>query len=309
MPPRRPKIRGNLSKKNPAKIKFLFILLTLLGLIFSIYKIYSRKNLWSGEQKMAVVVQENKEDVSILIFDPVSEEITRISIPGNTQVEVAGNLGVWKIKSVWDLGKNENLDGSLLAKTVAKNFKFPVYVWSDKGILGFLSTNPFDVIKAIVLPYETKLGVIDKILIGSFSLNIKNANRIDVDLRETLFLKKLTLTDGTEGFGISNLSSQNILAKFADHSISGKNYTVIIRDSTGEPGVSEKVGEIVEVFGGKVASIKKEEDKDALCAVWGKDTEIAKKVASIFGCELNSDPFEGNFDLEITLGNKFTHSF
>jgi len=67
MPPRRPKIRGNLSKKNPAKIKFLFILLTLLGLIFSIYKIYSRKNLWSGEQKMAVVVQEIAKELEIKI--------------------------------------------------------------------------------------------------------------------------------------------------------------------------------------------------------------------------------------------------
>src|SRR3990167_8549631 len=104
MPAQKRKVRNYRPKKtNPAKIYLIYIfgVLVLIAIPFLYKNIFSRK-YFNGVDKMSLAVQEKSGDVSILVFDPVRQEITKVRIPGDTQVEVAGGLGVWKIKSIWE---------------------------------------------------------------------------------------------------------------------------------------------------------------------------------------------------------------
>src|SRR3989344_5653706 len=103
--------RGKNNKKR-SKI-YVYLFLIILGVSLFLYFVTSRK-YWDGEGRLTLAVQKLDGDVNIVTFDPKTSEIFNIRIPGSTEVEVANQLGVWKLKSVWELSMQENLEGSLL---------------------------------------------------------------------------------------------------------------------------------------------------------------------------------------------------
>ena len=126
------------------------------------------------------------------------------------------------------------------------------------------------------------------------------------------FLVKQKLNDSQMGYVLAGNVSQRLTIYFADGNFesgttSGSSLRVAIGDATGVPGVADKVGAIIEVMGGKVVSINKKEAADTDCTVSGSNPMAVKKVASIFSCKVSTE--NGNFDLEIDLGQKFAKRF
>lgn len=283
-----------------------FILVALFAL-FAFYLVLTTK-YWNSKEKLSLAMMSSDGTVVVSVLDPKNGEITNISIPKNTQVESARELGTWKIKSIWALGVNEKLGGRLLKDTVLKNFKFPVSVWADEQALGFASGDTLAVLKAMLFPYDTNLKMGDRLRIGIFSLGLGNSKRTDLDLAKSGYLKKTRLTDGEEGYTVSGKIPKDLLVVFSDPEISRLGLKVHIRDASGNSRVAQEVAEVIEVMGAKVAAVSKEPKASSDCSIRGSNF-FAKDVAKLLSCKLEKEGPEGKFDLELEIGDGFAGRF
>jgi len=265
--------------------------------------------LWSRDSKLTMVINQEEGDVLLAVFNPAVEEITTIVIPQNTQLRAARQLGTWKAGSLWQLGKNEKLEGKLLQETVTYYLKLPVIAWADSPAEGFANGGLIGLLKAAALPYETNLKIGDRIKLALFSFSVKNFKKEEINLAETNLLRKTRLIDGEEGFILVGDLPVSIQSLFSDLEISQKKMSLLISDATGKKGVAEQVGEVVEVLGAKVAAIKNEEKGEFDCLVSGGDRRAVGKLARVFSCEKTKEPPSGNFDLEIRIGEGFARRF
>ena len=302
---KRAKQKAKRNGKNSYK-KLLFIFLVPL-LVFLLITLQTR--FWKSSEKTFLAISKEGGEVAISVFDPELEKITNIIIPKNTEVDVARQLGRWKLGSVRELGENEDLEGMLLAETIVKHFKLPVAAWADSPALGFAEGDILGIVKASLLPYKTNLGIGDKLKLGLFSIRIKNLKRENIDFSEGNILKKVTLIGGEEGYVLAGRLPNYIVALFSNPDISSEGATVIILDATGKANVAEDVGEVIEVMGVKIANIKKEEVADFDCEVKGKDKELLEEITQVFSCKKLKVMPEGNFDLEIKIGKDFTRRY
>jgi hypothetical protein len=304
--------RRSSKKKKRSVFKVTLFLVIFFFVILPLTYFLTVRNHWNGKDKLSVVIRKESGDIVISTFDPGVGEIINIAIPANTQVEVARGLGLWEMGSVWELAENEGLMGDLVVETVTRYFKFPVYIWADQQAIGFTDTNLLSTIKAGLYPYKTNLSLVDRVRITLFAIRVQNPDRVDIDLSKTPLLKEATFIDGTKGFVVASSSPYKILSIFSDPLISKEGSIVVIKDASGNVGLAEKAGEIIEVLGAKVVSIKKEsrhQDTNSDCLVKGKKIETARKIAKIFSCRLIKGEVEGNFDLEIMMGEEFAKRY
>lgn len=286
-----------------AKLLVLPVLLILILLFFKISDKY-----WNGSDKFGYVFRLPNGDIATTVLDPKLSEETTLIIPGDTQVDVAGNYGTFRVKNVWQLGIDEKLDGRLLAGTVTKNFLFPVFLWSDSDIESLKDGNLFGTLKFIISPKKTNIPLGDRVMAGLFSLQLKSIDKTEINLGTSKFLQKVKLNDGQTGFLINGAVSGRLTAYFSDNDFADSSLRVEIIDATETPGVSDKVGQVIQVLGGKVVSVeKKTEDANLDCMVTGNNSKIVRKISNLFGCrELKEKSI---FDLEIRLGSKFARRF
>ncbi len=289
------------SKKVKSRIlKYLFLfffLVFFIGLIFLFGKVFGE-----GFEKTILVVKGADGGADVVIFDPETEELIRILIPAETQVEVARSLGVWRLRSLWELGRYEGVNGALVAKTITGFFNFPVYYWAESSHK-ILDLNPINIFKVVFFS-KTNLSLKDKIKLTLFSLGVKNVKRIDIDLSQTPYLKKEVLIDGEEGY-ILTQAPKDIFVFFAEPVFAKRGLRIMLVDSTGTFQVSEKISKILEVMGGKVVLLTKEEPKELNCVVGGKDERILKKLVLLFSCDVEDQPPPENFDLKLIVGKEF----
>lgn len=300
-----PRLRGKGKdrKKILAKIVVFAFVVLFFGFLF-----LKVKDVWMGKAKIFLAIRSEDEGANVAIFDQDLGEIVSIYIPPTTQVEVAQDLGVWRLESVWKIGIREGLGGGLLAKTITKQFKFPVYFWADSPAQGLIKASPIKLLRAVFFKYGTNLSFIQRLGLAVFSLNVKNFKRVEIDLAQTSYLSRTRLVDGQEGYVVSERPPQNIMVLFADPRLSEKVINIMIIDKTGKSGVAEEVGKILEVLGGKVASFSKEKEEDFNCYVKG-DRYIVTSIAPLFSCKVVQGQTSGIFDFEISLGSEFAKNF
>lgn len=285
-------------------LKFILPAIILL-VIFAIFK-FSTK-YWNGKDKFAFTYRLDSGDVAVNVLDPKLGELTTLVIPGDTQVEVARNLGELRIKNVWQLGINEKIGGSLLAETVTQGFLFPVFLWSSQDANSLVTGNTFGILRFIFFPKSTNIPFGDRVSVSLFALRVGDLGKDSLDLGKNQFLTKRKLSDGQMGYVTSETISQRLTMYFADNSFADKSLRVAIEDATGTSDVADKVGQIVEVLGGKVVSIDKKSMEETDCKVFGVNSGAVKKIAEIFSCKITNA--SGDFDLEIDLGSAFAKRF
>ncbi|KKQ41060.1 MAG: hypothetical protein US60_C0047G0011 [Microgenomates group bacterium GW2011_GWC1_37_8] len=306
MSARRRKNIRNISIGGRKKKIFMYLSFSLFLLLFFLYFKNSTK-YWNGEEKVSVVINADSE-INVVTFDPRTKEIINIIIPGDTQVDVAESKGIYNLKNVWELGKQQGSGGNLVARTVTKNFKFPVYIWAGRYAKGFISGELFSALKVLFLPYETNLTFGDKLGLTIFSMKVKNPKRVDILLSDTNLLEKATLEDGSEGYIIKGNTSQKIMSVFTNLAMSENIYRIMITDRTGDVGFSESVSEILNVLGGKVVAINKEVRHAGVCEIKGKDENILELITKLLPCTISKEG-KSNFDLEVVLNEDFEKRF
>lgn len=296
-------------KKRSGKVTGLFYkvilpILLILG-IFTFYKLSTK--YWNGTDKFILANRLENGDAAVNVLDPKLDEFTSLIIPGDTQVDVARNYGEFRIKSVWQLGVNEKLGGSLLAQTVTQNFLFPVTLWSDSDAASLFDGNTLGILRFMFFPKSTNIGFGDRVSAGIFAMQTQSSSKNLLDIGKSQFLLKQKLNDGLPGYILNGVMSPRLTAYFSDNSLANINLRVAIGDGTGVSGVAEAVGQIIEVMGGKIVSIDKKDGNNTDCLVFGSDGEAVKKIAGLFNCKVTKDT--GNFDTEIDLGSAFAKRF
>jgi hypothetical protein len=290
-------------------LTFLKFVIPLVILLFLSFFLFLNTKLYSRNHKLTLVSQKKNGDIAISVFDPKENEITAYTIPGNTQLIVSRQLGTWKVKSIIQLGINENIGGKLLAETIIRNFNFPIIAWQEGGGEGFVSGKFGSLVKDIFFSGKTNLSLSDRINLGIMSLGVADQARSERDFTETGILRKTRLVDGEEGYVLSGEPSTAISSVFAENENNNNVIKVAIIDATGIRNIAEKIGKTIENLGTKVVSIQDEEVSDTDCFVSGKDKEIVERVALIFSCQEEKAKNEETFDLILRLGQKFAKRF
>jgi hypothetical protein len=255
---------------------------------------------WNDHDKFSFAFQNSEGKVGVVVLDPALNEQTTLIIPGDTEVIVARSYGTLRIKNIWQLGVNEKLGGGLLAQTVTQSFLFPTNLWSDCDMS--------DVWKFIFASKQTNIPFGDRLAAGIFVLRINAIDKTEIDLGVSQFLRKQTLTDGKPGYVTAGNISGRLTIYFADNNFANKNIKFVLVDATGSHIVASKVGQILEVMGGKVVEVDKRAEETSFdCEVSGNNPDVVKKVAVLFSCK--KIPDKSNFDLEMRLGTKFAKRF
>jgi hypothetical protein len=292
---RRKKIAKFREKKNRRGFSFkklLFLLFVIFGITFYVW---ATSRAFAKNSKLTVVVGGG-EQVTISTFDRERGTISNLTIPESTQVSVSRQLGSWPAESVWRLGQNEGLNGTLLAETILKNFKIPVVAWADGNYLKFAWS-------------KTNLGVGDRLRLAIFSWGVAPSRKTNIDLGTFGILKKTRLVGGEEGFLVNDNIPESLYYLFADPKINSANLRIEVQNKAINRNGAEVVTGVLEVLGGKVAAISNKESKEFLCEVSGRDKQIVSKIASIFGCETTTFDKSENFDLTIIIGEEFAKRY
>ncbi len=303
--------RVNRVEKKASKFKHLkFIIYAFLAVLLIIFlKKVSTKKYLKNTDKVNIAIQEKNGDVSLVIFDLVNTELTRIIIPGNTEIESAHNFGNFRLKKIWQLSYNEGIGGKLLSQTLTKYFKFPNFIWADSDALNFISSNPIDCIKPIFIPFKTNLELGDKIVLSRFCMKVNNIDRTEIDLAKSSFIKKTKLIDGEEGYVLSGLPSPKLYSNLNYFAGSKEGIKIAIKDGTENPSAAIEIGEIAEIMGAKVASIIRTNKEDVSCMVKSKDSKMLDIFSSLFGCIKSKEVPDENFNLEMIIGSRFSKEF
>jgi len=305
MPARR-RNRREKNKERQRRYPFVrYILLTAL-VVFLVVLFSFGGRVFKGDRKLVMVIPSN-EAITISIFDPAINEITSVSVPATTEVDVSRNLGKWRIGSVWELGENEKLGGRLLAETVIKNFYAPATSWfSEKG-LAYIEASPVNILSAIFSPGDTNLNFMDRVHLALFSLKVKEFKKTSLDLTETTFLAATKLRDGQEGYTVSKSIPQRLLVLFSDDFLVKGGGKAFITNSTGNPYFAKDLGKIIEVIGAKVVSVSNESEGDYDCVVVSSDKNIVQTIVTAFDCKYVKGGREG--EIEIRIGEQFEKRF
>lgn len=303
MPARR-RNRKAINKKRPSKKIYIFVLLALAFFAFLFFLRSGRRN-WNGKDKIAVAIRNDSDGVDLVVFDPLVEEIFRLKVPGSTQIDVSNQLGIWRLESVWKLGEQEDLGGELLSRSITKSLKLPVYLWADRQALGLIEGGMTKRLSAVFSNYETNLSRGDRVALALFAMQVDNASFVEMDLSDTSFLEKKKLLDGEEGYVTTGSPPRKVAFAFSQPILEEDAARIRIRDATQTYKIAEEMGEALENLGGKVSAITRENGIGVACELRSKLKEVSVLVSSLYPCKVSEKPPEGNFDLEIYLGEDF----
>lgn len=296
-------------KQKKGRVDGLFIKLGLILFIAIVLFGFLRLNTkyWNGHDKISYVFGLPGGDVGITVLDPKLTELTTLTIPGDTEVDVAENYGTLRIKNVWQLSENEKLAGRLLPETISQNFLFPVYLWSGQNGKNIGEEDLGGIFEFVFANRNTNIPIGDRLYIGLFALKVGSLGKTQINLGASQFLHKETLNDGHPGYRLSGTPPEKLTVYFSDNDLSDSPPRIYIVDATGSPGVSDKIGQILEVLGGKVVSIDKKNTDLSDCVILGSKKAVVQKVARFFSCK----PISGQtaFDLEVRIGQAFAQRF
>jgi len=302
--------RALIEKKNKTTKLSSFVFkfglpIILILVVFVFFKFSSRH--WNGTDKFTLAYTMENGNVGVSVFDPKVGEITTLVIPADTQVSIARNYGELRIKNVWQLGVNEKIGGRLLSETITKNFLFPVFLWSQNDAQSLIDGSALGRLRFVLFPKSTNVKFGDRLSLVIFVARTNGNNRNLIDLGKNKYLDKKKLNDGETGYVSVGQISPRLAVYFADNVFSNGNVRVVVKDATGVAGAADRVGQIIEVMGGKIVAVNKVAVVGSDCTVSGSDTEAVKKIMALFSCKSGSG--KGMGDLEIDLGSNFAKRF
>jgi hypothetical protein len=303
------KRKNKIKKRSYLKIFIILLLVLAVGVFIRLLN----NSLFGNEKKIAVSVGRSDGDAEVIIFNLKDPEITRLLIPGNTEIDSSYNLGKWRVKSLIKLGNQEGIGGGkLLMRSIVKSMKFPLLAWVEgDNFSGIADGNIRGIIK-IFYPFKTNLKFRDKLTIAAFTLKVANSKRMSIDLSDTNYLKEVTLGDGEMGYQITRDFPKQLYSQFTYESLLQANPKIVINDYTKSHYVSEEISKIIEIMGSKVTYVYKKEPngKDG-CSVIGKSKDLIPVIAKLFSCSLevgSGDKLEENV-IELNLNEGFEKSF
>ncbi|KKR10663.1 MAG: hypothetical protein A3D24_01045 [Candidatus Blackburnbacteria bacterium RIFCSPHIGHO2_02_FULL_39_13] len=297
------------------RLVFVFILICTVILSWELYRSW-KERIWTLDTRFTVVAAT--ADPTIYSYSPKSGKIIVIKISEKTQVDVAGEYGKWLAGSLWELGWQEGKKGELLRYSLQNSLGLPIDGWIDKdGVslfegrgLGFVSAFS----KAITSRgIKTNLDFFDRlnVLIATSKVGIGDRRRIDLETQGVL--KRITLADGEEGLEIVPDQARVAFEPLRDDTVFAESKRVVVINSSDKSGLASEVGRILSTLGTRVVGTQTNKDVVENCVLRGLKSDLetvtAKKVAEVFGCDLEEKEPLSPTDFEIILGENFAKNY
>ena len=161
--------KNKVAKKQSNVFKFV---IPAIFLVIVAFLLKAGTHVWNNQDKIAIAYKKDGGNIGLTVIDPDLSEITTLIIPGDTQVDVARNLGTIRIKNVWQLGINEKIGGSLLPETITKNFLFPVFLWASENASGLADGNLGVILKFVFIPGQNNISFGDRVAMGLYAATL-----------------------------------------------------------------------------------------------------------------------------------------
>lgn len=275
---RRPPKRLSPSTRTSSNIRlalivifFIFFLL-LVGQLFSFLSSLSRPitpNLLSQRfpplnNKYSYNIAIKAKDVGVVNVDPVNHQLTLLSLPDNTYVEVPKGYGWWELNKVYQLGQEQHppIGADLLHLSLQNLMALPL----DRLII--VSTKNQDKTVAELLEkwrsnplfawfglhsVTTNLTPAEKWQF-LFSLNSTRQDKFRIlDLYQTNITDSRLLPDSSRVLGVNEINLDLFIRdQLIDQSIYHEGYSIAIYNATAHPGLAGDLARIVTNLGGNV---------------------------------------------------------
>jgi len=296
-------------KKRVRSKSKIWRVVSILILTFCLIFFLFRKGVWERGEKLSIATRSLDGSVSVLIFDSIDHEITKLSLPPMVQLEASRGLGTWNASSIWKLGYDEGYRGKLLSETLTKNLKIPIVGWADTLVMGFWDNSPVSLVRAVLYSYKSNLSFLDRIKLAAFSISTKEFKRSEIDLEKVGFLVPKILPGGDKGCVLSEKIPERLLGVASVNSWVGENIKVMIIDATEEKEVPQGLGELIEAMGAKLALVKKEPPKEDDCTVYASQEKLVDTFSQTFSCRYGGMYKDSNFGVVVEIGKKFEERF
>ncbi len=252
-----------------------------------------RQYLWDGSFRINLVVRSSS--ISVLSFDPTVQQVKIVRVPMETYVNTPGDFGSWQLRAIYDLGGSK-----LLKDSLANFFTIPIdgYLelggsWQDKTAMQMVESfrqNPL-VLTSVLVDTKTDLTPLELLRLFSSLRSVRFDKINEIDLGSQNLLEQSTLPDGTTGLivdpiKIDGFSSNN----FIDSQIVKEQATIAVLNGTDQPGLAQKVAQIISHLGGNVIIANNAQTKVKKSFVYssepGKYASTLNRLSSVFapGC-------------------------
>jgi len=302
---RKKRLLKNKSGKIRLVRKLSFLVFIILTVVFTATTLFSG-SVWMKGSKFVIARVADGGGIDVLIFDPSNSEIVKLGIPENTELEVAGNLGVRRAGKLWDLSVDENKEGLLVKQTLEKNLLLPIDGWVGYDN-PFTGANYLTKVRFVFVGRGTNLGFRDRLKVVVFLIrNPKSETRLNI--YDTPFLKEEAGDDGKAVYRINGEVPEKVRSYFSEKHFFENNYKIMIKRDLGNSYLSEKVGKIIESLGAKPAYSLYDGSRPGTCEIYTDNSYLLTRLTNIFNCRsINKN--EGVFDAVIYIGSGFEKEF
>ncbi len=320
--------RNKRRRKFSVLIKLILYLLLLGFILFAAFSFLNLTKASSLNKDLRSTIILSSKPLLVLSFEP-GGDLTVVSIPEKTYLEVNRGFGSYRLGTVWELGAMEGLKGKLLAETVGEFLGVPVDGWigpkNDSWSVSFNRENflqkkneltswqnllkPQELLRSYQ-NLETNLNFVDLVRLW-FSAKFTRFDKVKfVDLESGPALNTLTLADGTKVLTASQKLVDDLLSGlFKEQKIVQEHLTVEILNGTEKAGLANRLARLITNLGGDVVSVTNSQEKISRCQIKGKSQALegytGQLLVKIYNCVKTPDQTEARADLQVTIGKDY----
>lgn len=282
-----PKKRNSVHKKKAGKplkkpIAYVFAVMLLIASLF-VLVIMVKPSLWQAGDRFVVLRENGDNSASFMVYEPQNQSVYEIRIPPSTQMDSANNLGKWRLGSLWQLYKDEDLGKSTIVDTFTISMGLSADVWTGDLFLK------------------------DRIKIFVFEFRAGKSQYIEVDPIQFGLVSEVRLVDGDQGYVAGDKVPGLIARLFASEIVLKERARVGVKNYSSHTNEIENINRAVEILGTKIVSVENLEERNFDCEIKYKPKGefTAKKLANIYSCDLQKSDDLGSLDISMDLGNGF----
>lgn len=277
----------------------ILIALTVILVIFVSIIFIIRKNISLGKSINTAVVY--KDVVSIIKFDPISEELFILNIPGSLVVGSAGGYGNYQLKNIYSLSENEKTGNELFRKTIMKNLHIPIHGVIDCRKIHFKDNSTTRII--LYCNTNRNFGEIINAIFSKWRSggNVTVKNLMDYNV----------VTEDPDTAGIYKLK-ENIFATLEFDFSQDIDIEQVVNLEIGVDGgsdVPDYINDVIKLMGGRVVGETSENNKRKVekCKITGGKISFIKNIGRVFDC--STEFAEGQNDAKLEFSDEYLKTF
>lgn len=296
----------------------LVLVLVLALLVILVWNIYRD----TGTPLTQVNVVIDGDPVILASWQREKDQLVVVTIPASFATQAVHGLGIYPIRSLWQLGTIAGSTGLILSQSLEELFALPIpwYIGeipgnsSTKGLGRVEKVFSFQTLVAIVSGrVKTNLPIIKFIDLTWWRMVARSNRTIEIPLGASVVTGE-PQPDGTLLWLVSTEAVDTALGDtFEEASIRGEKLTVAVYNTTTTPGLAERAARIIDRIGGNVVRIGNEEATIEQCQIRANGDHVngaaSRILASIFTCDRVIGEGDSYADVIVKLGRGYESRF